>query len=221
MDSKLQNLSSLPPQFITFEGGEGVGKSTQISLFKQALEAQNVKVYQTREPGGCPQAEILRSLLVEGDDSRWDGLSEALLYSAARHEHMRTTVRPALEKGQWVISDRFVDSTTVYQGEGRGIERGELLNLHNLAIGKTWPNLTFILDIDVEEGLKRTQTRTGSAHENRFENLDVSFHKRVRNGFLKIARENPQRCHIINASGTESEVHKRIMVTFLNNFNIK
>ncbi len=203
------------PFFISIEGGDGAGKGTQIKMLTNWLNTQNIKHILTREPGGCAAAETLRSLVVEGEDDRWDGLSEALLYSTARNEHLRQVIRPTLQKGVWVICDRFADSTTVYQGDGRGIARSALLDIHNLVVGETWPDITLILDIDPKVGIERSKTNvhaTGELNkETRFENLNIEFHNRVREGFLKIALENPARCKVINADGTPEEVHNRII----------
>lgn len=210
-------LQASKPLFISVEGGEGVGKSTQLKMLTDFLHHTGVDYVRTREPGGCESAEELRSLLVTGHHERWDGMSEALLYTAARNEHLRHIIRPTLASGQWVISDRFADSTTVYQGHGRGIQRSELIQLHNLVVGDSWPDITIILDADVEKSLERTATRQGNifnentSDETRFESLDVSFHQRVRAGFLQIAEENPERCRVIDAIGTPEEVHARIL----------
>ena len=140
------------PLFISIEGGDGAGKGTQIRLLTKWLHAQKIKFLLTREPGGCPSAETIRTLVVEGEDDDWDGVSELLLYSAARREHIRKTILPALESGHWVISDRFADSTTVYQGEGRGVPYDDIEKIHDMVIGENWPDLTIILDIDPKVG---------------------------------------------------------------------
>ncbi len=198
------------PLFISLEGVDGAGKTTQIILLKAYLEQQNIPHVMTREPGGTEQGRKLRTLLLEGDAHTWDGMSEALLFTADRHEHVRTLIRPALAKGKWVVTDRFADSTTVFQGSGRGINRDDLLRLHNLAVGDTWPDITLILDIDPKEGLKRKNSEKGLI-EDRFESLGLNFQEKVRAGFHRIAKENPNRCHIINASGTAQKVHQRII----------
>lgn len=210
-------LHSSKPLFISMEGGEGVGKSTQLKMLTDFLHHMEIDFVRTREPGGCESAEELRSLLVTGHHERWDGVSEALLYTAARNEHLRHVIRPSLTQGKWVITDRFADSTTVYQGYGRDIQRPELIALHDLVVKNTWPDLTIILDADVAQSLARTSSRQGNifdantADENRFESLDVSFHERVRAGFLQIAQENPERCYVIDAIGAPEEVHARIL----------
>lgn len=205
------------PLFISIEGGDGSGKGTQIKMLETWLQKQSINYIFTREPGGCETAEMLRTLVVEGTDDKWDGLSEVLLYSTARNEHLRRVIRPALANNTWVISDRFADSTTVYQGEGRGVEREALLNIHNLVVGDTWPDLTIILDIDPEIGIARSKTNihaTGEVNkETRFENLHMSFHKRVREGFLKIAVENKERCTVIDAEGTAEKVHALVIAS--------
>ncbi len=191
-------------RFITLEGGEGTGKSTQIARLKARLEGRGRKVLTTREPGGSPGAEMIRKLLVEGPAERWDGPTEALLLFAARRDHLRSTVWPALGQGLWVISDRFADSTTAYQGFGHGMDRAMLERLYDLAVGQFRPDLTLILDLPAEAGLARAAARRGS--EMRFESLGRNFHERVRAGFLEIAKLAPERCVVVDASGTVDEV---------------
>jgi dTMP kinase len=187
-------------RFITLEGGEGAGKSTQIARLKRWLEGRGHRVTATREPGGSPGAEMIRKLLVEGPAERWDGTTEALLHFAARREHLRSTVWPALKRGDWVVSDRFADSTLAYQGYGHGIERKIFEQLYEVAAGSFRPDLTIILDLPIEIGLKRAAERRGS--ETRYENLPREFHTRVRTGFLEIAAREPKRCVVIDATGT-------------------
>ena len=210
-------IHNAPPLFISFEGGEGVGKSTQIRMLRDALQDSGLqnRVVMTREPGGCDNALDLRKMLVEGDPDRWDGLSESLLYSAARNEHLREVIRPELKGGRWVLCDRFADSTTVYQGEGRGMPKEVLDYLSNLVVSDTWPHLTFIMDMPVGDGLYRARGRQENMFENRFESLKDSFHERVRQGFLRIAAENPKRCRVVDAQGTPEEVHARIFTTLM------
>ena len=185
-------------RFITLEGGEGAGKSTQIARLKTWLEGRGRKVVATREPGGSPGAEMVRKLLVEGPVERWDGVTEALLHFAARRDHLRFTVWPALEQGAWVISDRFADSTTAYQGYGHGLDRAMLERLYGVAVGDFRPDLTLILDVPIDTGLARAAARRGT--ETRYENLPVEFHQRVKAGFLEIARRAPARCVVIDAA---------------------
>jgi dTMP kinase len=186
-----------PGRFITLEGGEGAGKSTQIARLAERLRADH-EVVTTREPGGSPGAEMIRKLLVEGPAERWDGATEALLHFAARRDHLRTTVWPALERGAWVISDRFADSTRAYQGSGHGLDLGTLDRLYDVAVGVFRPDLTLILDLPVDTGLARAASRRGA--ETRYESLPRAFHERVRKGFLAIARNEPERCVAVDAS---------------------
>ena len=187
-------------RFITLEGGEGAGKSTQIARLKGWLDGRGHRVTTTREPGGSPGAEMIRKLLVEGPVERWDGTTEALLHFAARREHLRSTVWPALERGDWVVSDRFADSTLAYQGYGHGIERAVFEQLYEVAVGDFRPDLTIVLDLPIELGLRRAADRRGS--ETRYESLPHDFHARVRSGFLEIAAREPKRCIVIDATGT-------------------
>jgi len=195
-------------RFITLEGGEGAGKSTQIARLKAWLEGRGHRVTATREPGGSPGAEMIRKLLVEGPVERWDGTTEALLHFAARREHLRSTVWPALKRGDWVVSDRFADSTLAYQGYGHGIERKIFDQLYEVAAGSFRPDLTIILDLPIEIGLKRAAERRGS--ETRYESLPHDFHVRVRSGFLEIAAREPGRCIVIDATGTVDAIAQAI-----------
>lgn len=185
-------------RFITLEGGEGAGKSTQIARLSDWLRRKGRAVVTTREPGGSPGAEMIRKLLVEGPAERWDGATEALLHFAARRDHLRSTVWPALKRGDWVISDRFADSTIAYQGHGHGLDRGMLERLYQVAVGEFRPDLTLILDLPIETGLARAAARRGS--ETRYESLPKEFHERVRTGFLDIAAREPGRCLVIDAT---------------------
>lgn len=185
-------------RFITFEGGDGSGKSTQIRLLQKYLQSQGIETVLTREPGGSVGGEDIRKLLVTGDPDRWDEQTEALLFYAARRNHIETLIKPALAEGKWVLSDRFFDSSIAYQSYGRGLDLTYLLKIHQLAIGDFTPDKTFILDIDPEIGLKRALARQNDG-EDRFEHVDFSFHQRLRQGFLKIAEQNPDRCGVISA----------------------
>lgn len=186
-------------RFITLEGGEGAGKSTQIARLKEWLEGRGHRAIATREPGGSPGAEMIRKLLVEGPVERWDGTTEALLHFAARREHLRSTVWPALQRGDWVLSDRFADSTLAYQGYGHGVDRLVFEQLYQVAAGDFRPDLTIILDLPSELGLSRAAARRGT--ETRYESLPHEFHARVRAGFLEIASGEPTRCVVIDATG--------------------
>ncbi len=200
-------------KFITLEGGEGAGKSTQIARLAAALKAAGIHHIQTREPGGAPGAEEVRKLLVEGAVDRWQPMSEVLLHNAARIEHLETTVKPALAAGQWVLCDRFADSTLAYQGYGHGLDVSAIANLHWLLYKDFKPDLTLILDLPLEEGLKRAHARlkNGADGEDRYERMGKDFHERLRRGFLDIAEAEPARCAVIDASGDEESVHGAIM----------
>ena len=185
-------------RFVTFEGGEGSGKSTNLRILAEALEVMGHTVVTTREPGGSNGAELVRRLLVEGAADRWDEVTEALLHCAARRDHVTRLIRPALDRGDWVISDRFADSTMAYQGYGHGLGRKMIENLHRLTIGDLKPNLTLILDLPIETGLSRAGTRGGN--ETRYERMDGGFHQRLRDGFLDIAARESDRCIVIDAT---------------------
>ncbi|MEE8445281.1 MAG: dTMP kinase [Alphaproteobacteria bacterium] len=195
-------------RFITLEGGEGGGKSTQARLLADFLGAHVGEVVATREPGGSPGAEQIRTLLVDGDPRRWDAMTEALLHVAARRDHLVNTILPALARGAWVISDRFADSTMAYQGYGHGLDRRAIAELYRLCAGTLAPDLTLILDLPVETGLARAAGRQGG--EDRYERMDRDFHRRLRDGFLEIASREPERCVVIDASGDVDSVHAAI-----------
>lgn len=184
-------------RFITFEGGEGAGKSTQCRRLVEALQEAGISAIRTREPGGAPGAEAVRHLLVQGAVDRWEPMSEALLHYAARHEHLVRTVRPALESGKWVICDRFADSTMAYQGYGHRLGREAVEALFALVVGATVPDLTLILDLPVDDGLRRAAASAGV--EDRYERMGRDFHERLRQGFLDIAGREPKRCAVIDA----------------------
>jgi len=195
-----------PGRFITFEGGEGAGKSTQVRRLVDALRAKGVDVVATREPGGSPGAEDIRQLLVTGDPGRWDPVTEAFLHFAARRDHLARTVWPALDRGAWVVSDRFADSTMAYQGYGHGLGREVVERLYAAAVGDFRPDLTILLDIPVEQGLRRAAGRAGpaggsgpSAAEDRYERMDRGFHERLRAGFLDMAAREPARFAVVDA----------------------
>jgi len=200
--------------FITFEGGEGSGKSTQLKRLAEQLKEARYDVLLTREPGGSPGAEAIRSLLVTGAPDRWDGMTEALLFFAARRDHVERTVKPAISDGKIVISDRFADTTMAYQGYGHDLGRDVVERLYTLSIGTFKPDLTLIFDLPVEDGLKRAAARGGEEH--RFEDMNISFHQRLRDGFLDIAEREPERCMIIDASANEDEVSAEISRAVLN-----
>lgn len=205
--------------FITLEGGEGSGKSTQIRRLKSALEGAGHKVVTTREPGGTPEAEKIRDLLVQRDGGDWSAMAECLLLFAARHMHYKDLIAPALARGDTVISDRFTDSTRAYQGYGMGLSHDAIESIKTHAIGPVEPDLTLILDIPAAEGLARsTKQLTAAATvkesaEDRYERRGLAFHETLRQGYLSIARANPQRCVIIDALQDADAVHRAIMAT--------
>lgn len=185
--------------FITFEGGEGTGKSTQINLLGERLKKLGRTVVITREPGGSPQAEDLRTLLVSGDTDRWSAESEALLNYAARDSHLNQLIRPALAAGSIVLCDRFMDSTRAYQGYAGACTFHLLDELELAIVGTTRPTLTLIFDLEPVVGLARANARGGGA-EDRFERKGLAFHQRLRDGFLDIAKQEPGRCRVVDAS---------------------
>ncbi len=193
-------------RFITLEGGEGAGKSTQALLLANALEALGVPVLRTREPGGAPGAEALRDLLLS-DRCAWSAPAETLLHFAARAEHVERTIKPALALGTWVVCDRFADSTMAYQGYGQGADRAMIADLTRM-IGMV-PDATFVLDVSAEVAAARLHGRGAAA--DRYEREGGAFHSRVAKGFRAIARADPGRCVLIDANRTEGEVHAEIM----------
>ena len=200
-------------KFISLEGGEGAGKSTQAKLLREKLSAHGRSALLTREPGGSPGAEEIRRLLVEGEPERWDPLAETLLFIAARADHVARTIEPALKRGEWVISDRFADSTYVYQGIARGLGMDVVHRLQHAALGDYAPDLTIVLDLDPARGLERASARTtrgltssSQPEENRFERFDAHFHARLRDGFLALAQREPRRCAVVDSARPAEEV---------------
>lgn len=195
-------------RFITFEGGEGAGKSTHVRLLAATLRATGLGVVETREPGGSPGAEEIRQLLIHGEVGRWDAMTETLLHFAARRDHVGRVIRPALEKGEWVLSDRFADSTMAYQGYGHGLGRRPIEQLYQLTVGDLAPDLTVILDLPVEEGLRRAEARRDGG--SRYERMDRAFHERLRAGFLEIAEREPGRCLVVDARPSVEAVEQAV-----------
>ena len=195
-------------KFITFEGGEGAGKSTQVGRLVERLRERHLEVVQTREPGGSQGAEEIRAIALNGDVGRWSPMTETLLMFAARSDHLEKTIRPALEAGRWVVCDRFADSSRAYQGAGGGAPAAFIEALDAAIVGSGQPDLTLIFDLPVEVGLERAFGR--GLFETRFESKGLEFHERLRAGFLEIARKNPQRCVIIDAVGDEETVFSRV-----------
>jgi dTMP kinase len=202
--------------FITFEGGEGAGKSSQMALLARSLGAYGLEIVTTREPGGAKGAEEIRALLVNGETGRWDPMSELLLYVAARREHVVRKIEPALARGAWVLCDRFADSTMAYQGYGHGLGQAPCAVAHKLTLGEFAPDLTLILDLPAELGLARARARSGA--ENRYERMDLAFHERLRRGFLEIARGAPERCRLIDTRGSVAEVEAMVRRTVAERF---
>lgn len=187
-------MPAAPLRFITFEGGEGAGKSTQIRLLAETLRQAGKVVEITREPGGTEGAEQIRSLLVEGGAGRWQAETEALLHFAARAEHLARVIRPALDAGKWVLCDRFADSTLAYQGYGQGLDLDWLWALRRHIVGVTEPGLTIMMDLAVETGLARAET------EQRYERMGIDFHRRLAEGFRQLAAADPARCRLVDAA---------------------
>lgn len=194
-------------RFITLEGGEGAGKSTQVRRLAAWLNERGIETVATREPGGSPGAEAIRALLVSGETDRWDAVTETMLHFAARRDHLRVTVLPALERGAWVISDRFADSTRAYQGIVQGAGNDVVERLYRLAVGDLRPDLTLVLDLPVATGLARAAERGG---DNRYERMGAAFHERLRTAFLEIAVGEPDRCVVVDADADLEAVAARI-----------
>ena len=195
--------------FITFEGGEGTGKSTQVKLLAERLRAEGKDIVTTREPGGTPEAEALRALLVSGDPNSWSAEAEALLNYAARDSHLAKIIRPALAAGKTVICDRFMDSTRAYQGYAGGCSMPLIDELQRSIVGTTTPNLTLVFDLDPKLGLARAKLRA-DADEDRYERKGMAFHKRLRDGFLAIAKSEPVRCKLVDASQNIENVARQV-----------
>lgn len=207
------------PRFITLEGGEGAGKSTQIKLLARALEASGQRVLVTREPGGSEGGEAIRNLVVSGTADRWHPTTEALLFMAARYDHLETKIKPALARGEWVLCDRFYDSTYVYQGIAKEVGSAWLDQLYRQLFANTVPDLTLLLDLPPEIGLKRADKR-GNIAESRFEGMDLAFHQRLREGFLQLAAIHPERIRTVDASEDAGIVHQAILKTTNTRFGL-
>ncbi len=208
--------------FISFEGGEGTGKTTQIALLADSLQKKGYEVAVTREPGGTPEAEKIRDLLVQREGGDWTPMAESLLLFAARNMHVKDLIAPALAEGKVVICDRFTDSTRAYQSYGRGLDRNIVEGLNNLSLNGFSPSLTFILDMPVEQGLMRAEKRLADnlSQEDRFERMDVEFHERLRRGYLEIAEQEPGRCHVINAGRSVAEIAEDLERVTLEKLNV-
>jgi dTMP kinase len=204
-----------PGRFITLEGGEGAGKTTQSALLAEALGVSGIEVLRTREPGGSPGAELLRGILLGGSVD-WAPRAETLLHFAARADHVANTIQPALNAGTWVICDRFFDSTMAYQGYGQGADRDFIASLITL-LGIA-PDLTIVLDVAETVAAERMRRRGGNA--DRYERLDAAFHARVRQGFREIAAAEPERCTLLDASADIQAVHTAIMTAVWTRFGL-
>ena len=205
-------MTALQGRFISIEGIDGSGKSTQARLLAEHLRESGGDVVLTREPGGSPGAEEIRRLLVEGDPARWSAETEILLFTAARRDHLERTIGPALAAGKAVVTDRFADSTRVYQGAARADLRPLVDKLHALMIGRE-PDLTLILDMDPAAALDRGLARNSG--EDRFEDMGADFQARLRDGFRALAAEAPDRCRLIDARGSADDVAARIRAALL------
>jgi dTMP kinase len=197
-------------KFISFEGGEGSGKSTQIKMLAQRLEAAKLRAILTREPGGSPGAEIIRHLVLSGMGKLLGPEAETLLFAAARDDHVRTVIEPALAQGTWVLCDRFSDSTRAYQGRLGKVPSGVLNAMQRVTIGDLKPDLTIILDVPVEIGLKRAAARRGDGAPDRFEAEDINFHQGLRDAYRQIAADDPERCVLIDATASPEIVAAQV-----------
>jgi dTMP kinase len=197
-------------RFITFEGGEGAGKSTQVRLLADRLTGSGIATVVTREPGGSPGAEIIRHLVLEGVGKALGANGEALLFAAARDDHVQRVIEPALAHGSWVLCDRFVDSTRVYQGKLGNADLSLIHAMERVTIGQLQPDLTIVLDVPAEVGLARAAARRGGAAADRFEAEDVGFHRRLRDAFRQITIDDPSRCVLVAADADPREVAERV-----------
>ena len=195
--------------FISFEGGEGVGKSTQIELLKTSLTKKNINVLSTREPGGTKEGELIRKFLVSGEINSWDSYSESLIFNALRREHINKIINPSLFKGDIVLCDRFIDSTIVYQGVGGAINESLLLSLHKNFCYDLYPDITFFLSLDPKVGIDRTLSRNNKT-ENRFENMGLSYHQKIQDGFKALSDKNNKRFFEINAELSVEKISNQI-----------
>jgi len=197
-------------KFITFEGGEGAGKSTQAAMLALRLQSQGLAVQLTREPGGSPGAEIIRHVLLTGAAKPLGADVEAMLFAAARDDHVQCTILPALRSGKWVVCDRFADSTRVYQGILGQVDQKLINVLERVSVGELSPDLTVLLDLPVQAGLERAKLRRGNAQADRFEGEGAEFHERLRDAYLAVAAREPDRCVVIDASASKEVVANAI-----------
>lgn len=211
-------------RFITFEGGDGCGKSTQVKLLADYLESKGIATVKTKEPGGTPEGQVLRQLLVTGDQDKFDAISECLLYYADRRNHLNKVVWPALKEDKWVISDRYADSTEAYQyyGYDKRVDFATLQGLYKIVAGDFKPDLTIILDIDPEVGMRRSfaKAATMAVKELRFEGRQMEFHHNLRRGFLEIAAREPERCVVVNADADIDTIQQQIIQIINKRFGV-
>jgi dTMP kinase len=211
-----------PARFITFEGGEGVGKSTQVRRLLTRLNRNNISAVRTREPGGTPKAEAIRAFILQGRSESWGPGAEAVLFAAARLDHVNQLIAPSLDAGKWVLSDRFHDSTRAYQGLTGGVDDKLIRGLETLALNGRNPDLTIVLDMDPEVAFRRVEERelegALQATGDRFEKEDLDWHRRLREAFLEIARNNPERCVVIPAAQSEDALEQEIWDTLTRRF---
>jgi dTMP kinase len=197
-------------RFITFEGGEGTGKSTHAARLAERLKEFGIGVRVTREPGGSPGAEIIRYVILSGVAKPLGAEAEAVLFAAARDDHLNTVIRPALERGTWVICDRFADSTRIYQGVAGDVDSRSIRALERIVVGSTKPDLTFILDVPAAVGRQRAAKRRGASGADRFEDEALAFHEKLRDGFLMLAANEPGRCVLIDATAPKEAVADQV-----------
>lgn len=197
-------------KFISLEGGEGVGKSTQLTALQEALRGRGLTVVTTREPGGSPGAEAIRTLLLQGEEARWSPRAEALLFAAARTDHIDKTILPAIDRGEWVISDRFIDSSLAYQGEAGGLGIEAVRDLHRFGSLDFLPDRTLVLTLEHSEGTVRARTRDGAAGD-RIGSRPPSYHAAVDAGFREMAQREPNRVKLVDASGSSATVTARLL----------
>jgi dTMP kinase len=218
----LDSPKPAPARFVTFEGGEGVGKSTQVKRLLAKLNKSSIHAIRTREPGGTPKAEAIRSFILQGKSEAWGAGAEAVLFAAARLDHVNQLIAPTLASGKWVVSDRFHDSTRAYQGLTGGVEDKLIRGLEVLALNGRAPDLTLVLDMDPEVAFRRVRDRelegALQATGDRFEKEDLEWHQRLRIAFIEIARKNPDRCVVIPAGQSEDALEQEIWDTLVRRF---
>ena len=202
---------------ITFEGGEGSGKSTQSQILYDTLIEKGFEVTKTREPGGTKFAEIIREILVQGDSNKIDNISELFLFAAARTDHVQKVIKKSLNDNKIIICDRFIDSTLAYQGYAGNLDLDIVKEVNKISIGEIYPDITFIFDIDPTQGIERALEENNK--ETRFEEKDIMYHKKIRDGYLSIARDNAQRCVVINGADDIEQISKKILELTLDKIN--